>query len=261
MNWNDNRISDLSIYLSRMQKSVLDKVFFLDKVFDPFEYILDFGCANGDLIHMIHSMFDELKFVGYDISPEMIQKARENCPEAFFTSNWDEITIPFDRTLLNLSSVIHEVYSYGNAQDVDLFWKRVFGSGFRYIAIRDMCVNRDALAPAGEENLCRLNGREASLEQLRSYEKKWGKIATQRDLVHFLLKYTYVQNWESEVNENYLPLLLEDLLEKIPETYEITYMEHYTLPYKKWEVRKDFGITLDIPTHIKLILQKKTLSE
>ena len=37
-----NRISDLDIYLTRMQRSILDKMFFIDKVFEPFKYILDF---------------------------------------------------------------------------------------------------------------------------------------------------------------------------------------------------------------------------
>jgi len=33
-----------------MQKSALDKMFFMDKVFEPFDAIVDFGCANGKLI-------------------------------------------------------------------------------------------------------------------------------------------------------------------------------------------------------------------
>lgn len=45
-----NRISDLNIYLTRMQRSILDKMFFMDKGFEPFRYVLDFGCANGELI-------------------------------------------------------------------------------------------------------------------------------------------------------------------------------------------------------------------
>lgn len=40
----------MHIYLHRMQKSVLDKMFFADKVFEPIEAIVDFGCANGKLV-------------------------------------------------------------------------------------------------------------------------------------------------------------------------------------------------------------------
>ena len=47
MDIDSNRISDLNIYLTRMQRSILDKMFFMDKVFEPFQYILDFGCATA----------------------------------------------------------------------------------------------------------------------------------------------------------------------------------------------------------------------
>ena len=68
-----NRISDLDIYLTRMQRSILDKMFFIDKVFEPFKYILDFGCANGELIKAMKPMFPDYEYSGYDISREMIE--------------------------------------------------------------------------------------------------------------------------------------------------------------------------------------------
>ena len=68
-----NRISDLDIYLTRMQRSILDKMFFMDKVFEPFRYILDFGCANGELIRAMKQMFPDYDYTGYDISREMIR--------------------------------------------------------------------------------------------------------------------------------------------------------------------------------------------
>ena len=48
-----NEISDLSGYLYRMQKSMIDKMFFIDKIFEPVETIVEFGCANGELIKML----------------------------------------------------------------------------------------------------------------------------------------------------------------------------------------------------------------
>ena len=36
MKIDDNKIADREIYLTRMQQSVLDKIFFIDKVFEPF---------------------------------------------------------------------------------------------------------------------------------------------------------------------------------------------------------------------------------
>ncbi|MGA1049083.1 MAG: hypothetical protein ACO3UU_13830, partial [Minisyncoccia bacterium] len=43
-------------------------------------------------------------------------------------------------------------------------------------------------------------------KSLISFEKVWGSIFKDyRNFIHFLLKYRYTDNWEREVNENYLP--------------------------------------------------------
>ena len=80
MDIDEKRIADLDIYLTRMQRSILDKMFFIDKVFEPFEHILDFGCANGELIKAMMPMFPEFSYSGYDISPQMIEAARKKRP-------------------------------------------------------------------------------------------------------------------------------------------------------------------------------------
>ena len=76
-------------------------------------------------------------------------------------------------------------------------------------------------------------------------------------MVHFLLKYSYTHNWERELRENYVGLPLEDLLAHIPENYEITWMDHFTLPYTRWSIHRDFGIDLTLPTHIKILLKRR----
>lgn len=110
-------ISDLSVYIKRMQKSVLDKMFFIDKVFDPFSSIVDFGCANGELIKALQALFNEYRYIGYDISDVMLSAARENVPSAEFYSDWNEIKVDFADSLLNISSTLHEVYSYSSKKD------------------------------------------------------------------------------------------------------------------------------------------------
>ena len=250
-----NRISDLDIYLTRMQRSILDKMFFIDKVFEPFRYILDFGCANGELIKAMKSMFPDYEYIGYDISPEMIEAARRNVTDAGFYDNWDSIEIPFGESLINISSTIHEVYSYGSPEDIDLFWNRVFGSGFRYVTIRDMMFSKKENTPVNAEQLAAIR-KSACSEWLESFENVWGKIETQSQLVHFLLKYKYTQNWDREVHENYFPVFTEDLMERIPSSYRLVYKDLFTLPYTSWQIRKDFGFELKEHTHIKLILER-----
>ncbi|MBR1752165.1 MAG: methyltransferase domain-containing protein [Ruminococcus sp.] len=255
MDIDENRIADLDIYLTRMQRSILDKMFFIDKVFEPFEYIVDFGCANGELIKAMSSMFPDYKYIGYDISPEMISAARANVRGAQFCDDWTEIKAPFDRSLINISSTIHEVYSYGTEGDISQFWERVFESGFRYVAIRDMMFSETQDGPADEEQLAVIRQSEYG-QWLSDFEKVWGKVVTQRQLVHFLLKYKYTQNWDREVHENYFPISCEQFEKKLPGSYRIVFRESFTLPFTAWQIRRDFGISLKENTHLKIILER-----
>ena len=255
MNTDMNRISDLDIYLTRMQRSILDKMFFIDKVFEPFRYILDFGCANGELIKAMKPMFPDYSYIGYDISHEMIEAARRNVSDAMFYDNWEQIDIPSEESLLNISSTIHEVYSYGSEEDIEIFWNRVFGSGFRYVTIRDMMFPQSENIPARQEQLEAIRN-SSYAEWLESFENVWGKIENQCQLVHFLLKYKYTQNWDREVHENYFPVFTEELMKRIPDSYRLVYKDVFTLPYISWQIRKDFGFELTEHTHIKLILER-----
>lgn len=248
------RVPDLNGYVQKMEKSLLDKMFFMDKIFDPVDSIVDFGCANGALIRTMQYLFPDHKYVGYDISQEMVELARAAVPSARFCSDWDEIRIPFEESLLNISSVIHEVYSYGTPESVDLFWDRVFNSGFRYIAIRDMMLSDRIKLMSEEEDLRK--ARQLCPGKLAQYESIWGPISIRFNLIHYLLKYKYDENWQREVRENYLPITVESLLAKIPDHYEIVYQEHYTLPFIKQQIRKDCGIVLEDYTHFKLLLKR-----
>ena len=84
-----------------------------------------------------------------------------------------------------------------------------------------------------------------------------GSIGINKNLIHYLLKYRYTENWDRELNENYLPISKEKLLSLIPKNYEVIFYEHYALPFLKEKVREDFGIILKDKTHIKLILKRK----
>lgn len=260
MNINEHQISNLRIYTNRMRKSVLDKMFFIDKVFDPFSNIVDFGCANGELIRALQALFGEYRYIGYDISNEMLLAACENVPSAEFYSDWNEVKADFTDSLLNISSTLHEVYSYGSQEEIETFWQRVFESGFKYIAIRDMMLSDTEQMDADAEQCGLVVKNEKYADKLKDYETVWGKISTQHDLVHYLLKYKYTENWEREVRENYVPITVEQLLEIIPDSYEVTYLDHFTLPYVAWQLKIDFGIELTTPTHIKLILRRKDLT-
>lgn len=248
-------ISNLDIYVSRMQKSFLDKMFFMDKVFEPVKTILDFGCANGVLIRAMKFLFPEYRYIGYDISEDMIAKAKALVENAEFYDRWSDIPMKAEDTLINISSTLHEVYSYGTEESVNEFWNRVFHSGFRYIAIRDMMLSDNIRLMSDPQDVRR--ARNLYPDRLKMYESVWGPIDIRFNLIHYLLKYSYTENWDREVRENYLPITVETLLGKIPDDYEIVYSEHYVLPFNKQKIRKDSGIDLKDATHFKILLKRR----
>ena len=110
----EQAISNYNTYNSGMNKSYLDKIFFLDKI-ENVESVLDFGCASGDILKHIHDTDPELKLYGYDNDSNMIDIANDRYSDiAIFESNFEELITYLnpETSLLNLSSVIHEVYSY-----------------------------------------------------------------------------------------------------------------------------------------------------
>jgi hypothetical protein len=246
-------ITDYTDYNNRMQKSMMDKLFFVDKV-EP-DVIVDFGCADGALMKSIRKLSD-VKLIGYDNDPEM---ARRSTDFPIF-SDWGSVTATiFDANhpALVISSVIHEVCHYGSKADIDTFWSQVFNSGFEYIIIRDMIPGRAIDRVSCVNDVKKVYHKFLGTKALNDFEQVWGSIENNKQLIHFLLKYRYIEpNWEREVRENYMPVTREALLAKIPMEYDVIFHEHYILPYLLQVVRDDLGIEIKDPTHLKLILRK-----
>ena len=251
-------IKNYSQYNSSMKKSLLDKIFFMDKI--DAEIIVDYGCADGTLLKFLATLFPEYTYVGFDVDKKMVELAQENCEgldNVAFTDDWfvvktvAEIEKP---TAVILSSVIHEVYAYGTKTDVDKVWERVY-KYFDYVVIRDMIpsITMDKKSDINDiRNVMKLS----DAGNLREFEQVWGSIEQNKNLVHFLLKYRYTENWNREVRENYFPITREELLSNIPLNFDIEFHEHFVLPYQKGIVKKDFNVLLKDNTHLKLILKR-----
>ena len=122
-------------------------------------------------------MFGEYRYIGYDISDEMLCVARENVPSAEFYSDWNEIHVEYRETLLNISSTLHEVYSYSSHEEIEEFWSRVFCSGFKYITIHDMALSDTEQMKADTEQYNLTINNENHADKLNDYESVWGKIS------------------------------------------------------------------------------------
>lgn len=251
-------INNYEIYTNGMAKSLEDKMFFLPFVSDKIASVLDYGCADGVLLKALQKENLNLQLVGYDIDPNMVQKANTEQSGIVFSSDLKECMsqIAANKSALVLSSVIHEVYSYGTQESVNSFWDLVLNSGFQYIFLRDFSCNKETDRKANLDDKLKLvkNGNEI---QLLDYIDTWGKIFSQKQIIHYLLKYRYTENWKREVKENYLPLTTEELISKLSSKYRIIYQQHYTLPFLKKKVLEDFQISIEDPTHIQMVLKMR----
>lgn len=257
-------IKNIENYNLSMRKSMIDKIFFLDKI--NADLIIDVGCADGSLLKFIHNLFPDITLIGYDISEEMIQEANKDSHGIQFTANSEppqQVAASFKnsgkKVCVFLSSVIHEVYSYG-PENVNNFWDYIWEFQADYLVIRDMMLSERSSRPSCKRSSMRVRQIFSQIPKgsdfLRQHESNWGSLEDNWSLIHFLLKYRYRENWEREVHENYLPISLEKFMTLIPSSYDIDYIDHYPLPYIKSEVWKDFYVQLQDNTHLKLILRK-----
>lgn len=242
-------ISNMNVYNNGMKKSMLDKIWFLDKIDDSINALYDYGCADGALLKMVSDMCPNMRLYGYDVSAEMIDMAKKNVLAAFLSTSPKR---NLQNTVLNASSVFHEIHAY--SPDIQQDYDNIFKSGATYIAIRDMFYAQHschATDPIMLANVLRYE----DATKIAEFESFNGSLSDNRNFIHYLLTYRYLENWDREVRENYFPHSIEEFLKKIPSNYSIVYFEHYTLPFLKERVLSDFGITLSDPTHAKILLK------
>ena len=147
-------------------------------------------------------------------------------------------------TLIIFSSVLHEVEDY---------WfklKHIIEKTGATLAIRDMRFSAHIMK-ISKQNLAKLI-KHANPQHLSEFTAKYG-LFTDKDMYHFLLKYSYVDNWELELEEDYFCFNYQNLLS----LGKVIYQKNYTLKYKKERVKEDFDINLTKPTHTMLIIKVK----
>ena len=72
-------ITNLVTYINSMSVTLYDKCWWIDKVPESINTVVDFGCAGGDLAFMIERIMpNRFLYVGVDNSPVMLDMARHN---------------------------------------------------------------------------------------------------------------------------------------------------------------------------------------
>jgi len=258
-------IPDVDRYLTAMMKGIDDKIDLISQI-SP-DCLIDFGCADAYVTNVIEKKYSKIqKIIGYDIDERMVVAARSKYPSLFVTDKWNEVvkeTKNYKNVALTLISVLHEIYAYLSENDVQKLWKdQIFNSKWKWILIRDMSPleSYKTMKPSKEDIEKLKYYSKDHQPYYNSFEEHWGKITDNvQNMLHWLLKYDYKQNWEREITENYLSLPLETIKSQIPAGWNIKYEDHYVLPFIKNKIKKEWDITLKYPTHIKLIIENTNI--
>lgn len=248
-------INNMQVYNAGMRKSMMDKIWWIDKIDDSVDTVVDYGCADGTLLSMVHEINSDLKLYGYDFNEDMIELAIANVESGRFSSNYDKIVATSGNTsVLVASSVFHEIENY--APNIEEEYDRIFNNNYKYIAIRDMFISERSCGIADPLIVAKVR-QQFDYNKIQEFETHIGPIDYNENLLQFFLTYRYKENWDREVRENYFPYTIEQFLYRIPNYYEVVYFEHYTLPFIQEQVFKDFGVQLMYPTHGKILLKLK----
>jgi SAM-dependent methyltransferase len=255
----------LQRYNEGMNKGLRDKLFFLDHI-NSFDVLVDFGTADGSLIKAVIPYEPEAFYIGYDISPSMIAKAREvvSGPNVELTSDWREVydAVRDKReggaiSVLVLNSVLHEVFSYSSPDEYEKFWEQALDTGFDYICLRDMMTTeRDQATPISskEEEVLELM-MEESEKKVLDFEKFHGEIESISDLVHLMLKWDYDHNWNREVEEDYFGVTVEEFRARV-RGYKTVYKRSYVLPFLRDKWKTKWSYDTKASTHVQIVLKR-----
>lgn len=269
-------MKDLNTYILNLEKGIKDKLFFLKEIdLSEYDLIVDYGCADGKLIRRIdayirtHEFNPYVSLIGYDTNLEMIRLAKEishHCDgdgNISFTNDWNHLInvknklkekgFHKGKALIIFSSVLHEIGKENHKKVINQMRK------FDTIVIRDMKAPEKDSEPIDTTRTRRKIASRVPKYMIKEFEKVWGKIDNKRAMYHFFLKYTYVENWDTELLEDYFSAPWSEIHHELvfSEEYEIVYENSYTLEYKRKMVKKDFDHLMRSSTHKKLILTKK----
>lgn len=252
-------MKNLNGYIRKLEKGMEDKLFFLKHLdIDEFSLIVEFGCANGRLLRRIEPVINKKSttLVGFDINEEILEIAKNISPEMKFTSKWDDVLNLLNKTkgksLIIFSSVWHEIDPS--------YYDKIFNEmkKFSAIVIRDMKAPIQSSEPIDAPTRERIKKRVPEW-QFNEFEEKWGRIDNKKNLYRFLLMYTYLDNWDNEINEDYFSTPWTEINWALEKDFSVIFLNSYTLEYKKEEIARIFNHNMRDITHHQVIYVKKVI--
>ena len=255
-------MNNIDLYNERMKKSFLDKLFFLDKV--ESNVFIDFGCADGNLIKIMSSLFPEKFYIGIDSNPKMeklFKESLKDVPNVLFYKNIKEmveghflryVDPEFNKPCIILSSVLHEI-----ADKKELFKEISSCEYIKTIVVRDMCFD---IPDSHTSNMSKefQGALEVLHPKIRAiYSETTGHNALKA--LEMIFKQEYVGNAdEKELAEKYFSLSPLDFSDILDKDFHTVYSEFYLLHYWRELIKKKYNFDLqgNYTTHVKLILER-----
>lgn len=266
-------VSDLAAYNKALARSLSSKLFWVDKVpVADLRRIIDVGCGDGTVLKALGRAWPHVELVGIDSEVRQLQEAFDNLhghpggvslladPGALMGSAEDR-----RHSLVLLSSVMHEVLSTPGLNWRD-WWQEVENMGATWIVVRDMAlpgyVYRRPVPPYFSVKFWEWCMRLSDADKLRyaQFARRWGHATASQDtLHHFLLKWPYADNWERELEENYVKWSAEEYrLHLTSGAYEVVYFAQNSTP-NYVDRLKEVCVhhPPSPPTHVQMILKRK----
>jgi SAM-dependent methyltransferase len=202
------KIKNYNVYTTAMAKTMLDKIWFLDKIPSTINTIVDFGCADGTLIQFIENLFpNHYNYIGIDNDETMREIAKKNLrsigDKVHIVNSLSDISKEIaSNSVLVLNSVIHEILSYCSFVECQTIWEQINSLNFAYVAIRDMHYQENVEEEKTDWLKARFYNRGYHFDEWLG--KHYYNDFDNNRIIEYLLKYRYRENWSREVCERYL---------------------------------------------------------
>ena len=258
-------MKDARGYLARMDKSLPDKLFWLDKVNpDEISIIVDFGCGSGTLLSKVRKdpRFKDKIFVGIDSNLDFEKDFWMNMGVPRHTDpKIKHFTSPgvigkylnSDRVLLIFSSVLHECYSFNT---LPFKWYKV---NTKYVVIRDMFAPMTSFfeEEVSVKDKLKIFTKADKKKFYDHFKRRGWNFKYDRTWIEFMMKYHYVNNWDTEREENYFATDWYSIYTHMEDNnFTKLYQHTYNIPWLVEKAKKDFGVTYSQPTHCSVIFYK-----
>lgn len=261
-------MKDFNGYVKRMSYALDEKLSFVDEVdLRDFDVLIDFGCGDGTLLNaIVNQGYFAGEIIAYDNSREMINLAIRNNPRLgeyiyILSDLIKEVNVALlenKKVFMIFSSVWHEITDRAMQDELLRLMTKIHG-----FYIRDMYYDSKTGNETLSDTVISNIKYRVSPQILSDFTERYGELKkNDENFYHFVLKYTYVDNWETELEENYFSTPWKRIINLLKLfDFKVWSDDIHTLNFKKEQVLKDFRYELKKPTHRKLIMIQNNILE